>query len=146
MRVSAKYGCNMKAYLIDVASRTITETDYSGDYKDIYRHLGCSTFDLARIDEGDGIFVDDEGLLKGPVYNFFAIRGYTQPLAGKGLVLGSDAEGESIEPQIPIAWYRKRLVWIEMLFKNLWGVTHSDGTTSLLLPNKVMEYLSTQLD
>lgn len=53
-------------------------------YKDIYSHLNTSqgevkTFDAARINaEGDVVYVDDEGLLRGPT-NFIKIKGYPSP-------------------------------------------------------------------
>ena len=48
----------MKAYLIDPEKEEVTEVDYSGDYKDIYRLIDCSTFDVVGITpKGDGIYV-----------------------------------------------------------------------------------------
>ena len=89
----------MKAILIDPFTRSVSEVEYSGNYKDIYDLIDCDTFTLASIDpDGDGIFVDDEGLFK-PEQAFFWHKGYPQPLAGKGLVLGCDEEGESISPK-----------------------------------------------
>ena len=92
----------VNGYLIDPEARTVTNVkvdvkDGSG-IEDIYRHLGVDCFDLARINRhGDAVFVDDEGLLKDPEY-FFAIEGYPEKLAGRGLVLGCDARGETVSP------------------------------------------------
>lgn len=89
----------MNAYLIDPFARTITTVEYSGDYKQIYDLIGADCFDLARINrEGDAIFVDDEGLIRDTEQAFFLHADYPNPLAGKGLVLGSDSEGESVAP------------------------------------------------
>jgi hypothetical protein len=93
----------MRAILIDPFTRSITEIDYSGNYEDIYTLIGRDTFTVAAINNrGDGIFVDDEGLLK-PGQEFFWHDGYPQPLAGKGLVLGCDEDGETVEPTVSTA-------------------------------------------
>lgn len=91
----------MKAFLIDPSVQTITEVEYSGDYKQIYDLIDCHTFDVVYIDESHCIYVDDEGLMKPNL--FFWLEGLTPtPLAGKALVLGTDDEGESIAPTIEL--------------------------------------------
>lgn len=86
----------MIAYLIDPFERKVTEVEYSGQYQDIYKLIDAQTFDVARLRNGDSIFIDDEGLMKSN--EFFMHRGYYNPLAGKGLVLGTDEEGDSVSP------------------------------------------------
>lgn len=93
----------MKAILIDPFKQSITEVDYSGDYQDIYKLIDCDTFTIAPISRlGDAIFVDDIGLFK-PDQAFFKHAKYPQPLAGKGLILGCDEEGETVEPTVSLA-------------------------------------------
>lgn len=102
----------MKAYLIDPAARTITQVEYTGDYKNIYTHIEANCFDVARVyKNGDGIFVDDEGLLNEPEH-FFIHRNYPNPLAGKGLMLGVDDEGESVEPGTDIETLRNDIAFV----------------------------------
>jgi hypothetical protein len=88
----------MRAILIDPFTQTIEEVDYSGDYKDIYSLIECDLFTTVYLPNtsDDTLFVDDEGLY---VENqrFFKIDGFEQPLAGRGLLLGTDEEGESID-------------------------------------------------
>ena len=88
----------MRAILIDPFTQTIEEVDYSGDYKDIYGLIECDLFTTVYLPNtsDDTLFVDDEGLY---VENqrFFKIDGFEQPLAGRGLLLGTDEEGESID-------------------------------------------------
>jgi hypothetical protein len=92
----------MKAILIDPFTRSITEVEYDGDYTKIYSLIDCDTFTLAPINHrGDGIFVDDEGLFK-PGQEFFKHANYPQPLAGKGMILGCDEEGDSTEPTVSL--------------------------------------------
>jgi hypothetical protein len=100
----------MKAYLIDPFARTVTQVEYSGDYKEISALIGCQLFDAVRIGaNGDTIFVDDEGLLNGPT-EFFKHSSYPSPLAGKGLVLGTDDEGESVGTLFRVS--PDEIVWV----------------------------------
>jgi len=103
----------MKAYLIDPFKSEVTEVEYDGNYESIYAHIHCETFDVVRIGEGDVIYIDDEGLLKAenPLngQRWFAFNGY--PLAGYGLVLGTDENGESIAPVSPFEWVKSMVTF-----------------------------------
>lgn len=102
----------MKAYLIDPAAQTISEVEYTGHFTDIYQHIGADLFDVARLyPNGDGAFVDDNGLSRDDL-SFWFHRNYPQPLAGKGLLLGVDAEGDSIEPITDIETLRGDVVFV----------------------------------
>jgi hypothetical protein len=102
----------MQAYLIDPFNKTITAVEYSGDYKQIYQHIGADLFTAATFNDfGDSVFVDDEGLFK-PDQEFFLVNGYPQPLAGKGLVLGCNDDGDSVEPSITLDQCRALVDWV----------------------------------
>jgi hypothetical protein len=86
----------------------LTEVTVTQDnIEEIYAALTCeehevTTFDAVAMNEyGDTCFVDDEGLFHG--WAFFRIDGYDQPLAGRGLILGTDSEGRSTDPHISFA-------------------------------------------
>ena len=91
----------MKAILINPEERTIRHVSYDGDYKSIYRLIRCTTFEAVYpFDNVDTLWIDEEGLLKES--NFaFNIRAdnpkFNQTIMGMALVLGTDAEGESVE-------------------------------------------------
>jgi len=112
----------MKAYLIDPFTKTISMVEYSGDYNEIYKLIECDTiykliecdtFTCADFNEfGDTVFVDDEGLINGKDQEFFLIGDYPTPLAGKALVLGTNQEGESVEPSMTIEQVAVRVDWI----------------------------------
>ena len=87
----------MKAFLIDPFKREITEVEHNGDYTQIYELIECRTFDAVYLDDGDCIFVDDEGLFAAKRAMFKV--GHSN-LANKGLVLGSDKEGETVAAKI----------------------------------------------
>lgn len=103
----------MKAILIDPETQTITEVEYSGNYKDIYKLTGCDCFTVVGIEDGNGIFVDDEGLFNDPRY-FFLYNGYDQPLAGKGLILGTNEEGDSVDCTLTVDYIREKVKFIEL--------------------------------
>lgn len=91
----------MKGILIDPFERKVSEVELTGDYKEIYKHIHCDTFDAVRIENGDACFVDDNGLFMKPKNQdeqryFMLSNYYPEPLAGYGLVLGTNSEGESV--------------------------------------------------
>lgn len=90
------------AYLIDPFTQSISEVNYSGDYKEICNHLQCDLFDVVYINrENDCVFINDEGLFKEN-QTFFKVSGYPEPLAGRGLVLGTTQDGDSCSPMLSI--------------------------------------------
>jgi hypothetical protein len=95
----------MKAILIDAENREVREVEVSS-WKDYAPLIKCDCFTVAMYfgDETEErsqnvIYVDDEGLLTDPKH-FFVFEGGHQPFAGNGLILGTDHEGETIEPSI----------------------------------------------
>ena len=83
----------MKAILINSFDESVSEVDYNGDYKEIYNLIDCRTFDVVPLDHTNDMYVDDEGLLKNPNRYF---KYGQQTLAGIGLILAHDDEGESV--------------------------------------------------
>ena len=87
----------MKAILINPFDETIEEIEYSGNWRDISNLIECDMFTVAYFDDtDDSVYVDDEGLY---VENqaFFTIGSYPPPRAGRGLLLGTDEEGDSTD-------------------------------------------------
>lgn len=102
----------MKAYLIDPKKKTIEQVDYSGDFKQIYEFLDCRAFDIVHVYEnGDVIYVDDEGLFVDEQH-FFIHRNYPTPLAGKGLIIGTDEEGEDQQPKTSFEDFENDIKWV----------------------------------
>jgi hypothetical protein len=79
-------------FLINPYTGTITPTliDTTKGLEDYYSQLECRSFDIANIDPNNDVYIDDEGMFNNTM--FFSIEGYYQPLAGKGIVMGFDAE------------------------------------------------------
>lgn len=81
-----------KAILINAQTETVSEVTVSTqnfvDAANLLIGSDCYTCG-PRLDNGDGVLVDDEGLLKlTPETKFFTFGDYPQPLAGNGLVVG----------------------------------------------------------
>ena len=87
----------MRAIFINTEKRTVEEWEYDGDWKTIAEKIGCRYFTIVTNDPFYTLYVDDEGLLNEPSV-FFKIRGYPQPLAGNGVILGIEdaATGETL--------------------------------------------------
>ena len=92
----------MKAILIDVKTQEIKEVEHDNTLQNIYDLIDCRAFDLVRIDDVNSIFVDDEGLLKANLYFEYSGGSRVFQLAGNGLVLGVDDEGNSISPTLTV--------------------------------------------
>lgn len=112
----------VKGYLIDPFACTITEVEHEADsIEGIYmlltnpmQKVTCFTVAYSRgLSPGDAIFVDDEGLLT-PCDRFFMIAGNPQPLAGKGLVLGSNANGDTVAVKTSKAKVEDMVVFLEI--------------------------------
>ena len=91
----------MKAILIDVIKQEVKEVEHDDTLKSIYNLVDCGTFDVVRIDDINSIYIDDEGLfIEDQLY--FNYKGTTDSvsLAGNGLILGVDDEGETISPTL----------------------------------------------
>jgi hypothetical protein len=87
----------MKAIHINPFEKTVKEVDILGNLEDIYVLLGCRPLDAINYDDKNVLYVDDEGLLKND-QRYFSING--KNFAGKGLVMGYDDEGDSIDTSL----------------------------------------------
>lgn len=93
----------MKAFLINPFNHTVIEVQAT-DWRDIVNHLKCDIMTVAsRIplpNKGSveaTVYVDDNGLFVED-QSFFQHKGYPEPLAGMGLVIGTDRnDGESAD-------------------------------------------------
>jgi hypothetical protein len=87
-----------RALFIDAHTRTISEIEipHGQAALAVFRDVLGGYIDLAfGWPNGDALYVDDEGLLKPWRCGFvFALRVDRQPLAGNGIVVGREIEGE----------------------------------------------------
>ena len=99
----------MKGILINPFDTTIKEVVYTGDYREIYDLVDCTTFDCVRIYETQDMYIDDEGLFKNnQMYFTMNDRVY----AGKGLLLSHDDEGESVATTFTLQEVKDMIEWL----------------------------------
>jgi|TARA_B110000263_G_C14894340_1_gene323262 hypothetical protein len=113
MRARVEY-----AICIDVNNREINIVPHDNTLKTIYNYLGCRTFDVVRIDDVNSIYIDDEGLFVED-QRYFTYEGDTDTvtLAGNGLILGVDDEGETIEPTLTLEHVKSKVSFLPLSFK-----------------------------
>lgn len=92
------------AYLIDpTADQKASAFDYSPKEQgwDYLREiLGCKLIQVVHLPDGNCLYVDEEGLFAledGRITYGFTIDD-SQPLIGKGIVMGFNSEGDEIPP------------------------------------------------
>lgn len=86
----------MQVIKIDPYNKEVFSLDCDKvDLEYIYEQVNCECFCIVRIDENNDLILDDNGLLKPNSY--FQIDGYGGTLAGYGLVVAHDDEGETVE-------------------------------------------------
>jgi hypothetical protein len=117
----------VRAILIDPFACTVTETEYDGSkgLAEVYALLSHETMPVdlvtaaysGHLQGRDVIYVDDEGLMKSP-QRFFKYSGNPQPLAGKGLIVGTDADGNTISADTPRGYASMMVSFAEALERN----------------------------
>lgn len=108
----------MKAILINPQTRTISEVEYNGDFHHIYALIDATCFDCVRIDSKETIYVDDEGLINGKANTvglFYFKGGYPVVLAGKGLILSTDDDGDAIATAFTVEQIKERVDWVNAI-------------------------------
>jgi hypothetical protein len=97
----------MRAILICPFNRTITPTVVAKGIDAIYdalspAHFRVGTFQIIDLGLTKGtrntLYIDDDAhVRKPPVEKFFALPGYPYPIAGRGLILGTNRAGNSCD-------------------------------------------------
>lgn len=99
----------MKAILINPFDQTIKETEYTGDYREIYSLVECRTFDCVRLTDMQDMYLDDEGLLIDN-QRYFSIEG--RNYGGKALLLSHDSEGETTATDWTLQEAKDMVEWL----------------------------------
>ena len=104
----------MKAILIDVKNQEVKEVEHDNTIENIYNHVDCRTFTVVKIDKFNVIFVDDEGLLKENLYFSYSALHHLRhfELAGNGLILGVDDEGNSVPTTLTVDEVKDKVSWL----------------------------------
>lgn len=125
----------IETLLIDPVAREVRPVDYSGDWRSIAVLLECapSPFTVVQFPRGDALYVDDEGLLKQPRH-FFIVNGYDGLLAGRGLFMGTNREGNAAPLRVvTLEWLRDNVAFFERstVVPGGWSMTHARGFDSM---------------
>lgn len=111
------------AFFIDATARTITQVEVahgSAMLVDLHRLLGGYIEGAFNWPNRDTLYVDDGGFLKAPTVGFrFALRAAgAQDLAGNGVVVGREIEGEQypggytcLDPRVTIGELRRLVLF-----------------------------------
>lgn len=115
----------MKAIHIDAERKTVESVELPDEgaarMERLRELVRCEFVDAVRLETGrDAVFVDDEGLL-GDLsrQQFFWLVGLPTPLAGSGVIMGADDEGETVEPVITLEQVKRRVRWVRWNPPNL---------------------------
>lgn len=115
----------MKALLIDSKNRVVKQIEIGEHYTEISKAIDCETFSAPHImQDNDTLYCDDEGLLKTPEY-FFLLDSYPQPIAGNGLILGCDDEGESTDVSMSLSELSSKVTFMDMQAAYNWSLNQS---------------------
>lgn len=102
----------IRALLIDPANKSLTEGWLDKGLAGMYATLGCNTIDIVRLVEGPArsidLVIDDEGKLKTGQHCF---RIDDHLIAGRALMVDSDAGGETVGTSLPLAQLRRTVEW-----------------------------------
>ena len=127
----------MKGYLIDPKARRVTEVEVSDKWQEIAEIIDARIFCVGSyLPDEDTVFVDDEGLLTEGDKYWFQLKveaiGATNPspLCGRGLVLGADEEGNSVDPKISLEDLANSIRWV------------ADDEVSEQLKNPTFEFIA----
>lgn len=109
----------MRGILVDPFNKTIEEVDTTGKLPEIYSMLGVELITIVHIGESDVLFLDDEGLfVPRDEQEYFYWAGSNQPYAGKGLIIGTDEEGDSTDAEIDLEEVKQRVRWLDKTMFN----------------------------
>lgn len=93
------------AILIDPNTHIIDEVDIDLNCLLVISNLiGCSLIEIVEFPDWVDclIIIDEEGKLKNPPLRCFVVRHFHDILAGRGLVVGTDAKGNFIKPHLSL--------------------------------------------
>lgn len=115
----------MRAIIINPFDKTITETDVDGSDGSAYKAIVAAVFPKERFPDGDdaaftsvdvdganSLYLDDIGLMRDWDKQAFFAWGEHR-LAGNGIVLGYDDEGNSTACTLPLDVVQRDVKWLD---------------------------------
>jgi hypothetical protein len=126
----------MRGYLVDPFAKTVTEVETTGypHFKELIDvdmiaavTIRVYTGNSMMTPKRDTVWVDDEGLLKEGEQKFFQVSSYDQPLAGKGICLGTDEEGETVGAYMQFDLFKSMVTFPKVELDHMESIP--EGTT-----------------
>jgi hypothetical protein len=119
----------MHAILIDPYAKSISSIEYDGELSSLYSILSCATVQAVSIGHDHVIYLDEEGLLHEPK-PFFQWEGAPNPIAGRGLIVKIDSEGEDAAASLRLEAIEKLVSFPAVRFTGMTtSVEEGDGYT-----------------
>ena len=122
-------GDALRGILIDPYTQLVTEVD-TEPYPAWLKLLQVEAITSVRfgINEDTGQFedlwVDDDGLITATEdTRYFKVANYDQPLAGRGIIFGTNPAGETVSSGLPLEFVRHVVSWPNVRFT---GFTHDE--------------------
>ena len=131
-----------KALLIDSAACEIRPVTYTG-LEGLKELVGGYIEILpAQLPNGQVIFVDEEGLFK-PQRHFFMFKGYDQPIAGNGVLVGREINdrGDTAVPSITPKALAPFIRWLTRVQVDAWAKANASepfATITMIDPDGTM--------
>jgi hypothetical protein len=88
---------SIKVILICPMTKTIEEKFIDGSLESIYNLIGCDLFEVVNVDGFTDIYVDEEGAINN-TKSGFVLNGKSQPIFGRGLVVGTPDKKGNMTP------------------------------------------------
>jgi hypothetical protein len=120
----------IRAILIDPKARTLTEVRIKSGYKNVQKAIGCRSFTTGSrplcgsLSEGfDAVYCSDDDLEdRGDPRFWFQVDAdcnppSSDPIAGRGLVLGADPQGADCDARISVEELAKRITFTQRKFR-----------------------------
>jgi hypothetical protein len=118
-----------KVLVIDAERQEIRE-QYVSCLEDMQLIVGGLICHALETENGDCIFVNDEGLLMKP-QSFFYYQGAEAPFAGSGYLTGpADEEGYETDVQTTVEELREKITFMGIPELRDWIFTHPQGGMS----------------
>jgi hypothetical protein len=119
-----------RALKINVETKKVEEVFISDGIEDISKQIGngCQYFCCPfTFDNNDTIYADDESLLRlDDVKGGFLLKGWTTPIVGNAIILGTNSEGESIDCKSTIEFIEENCAFMSRSLILDWGKHFND--------------------
>jgi hypothetical protein len=115
----------MRAIIVNSQERSVSEADIDGSLKSLQNIVGglIDTVYPGLEHTGHHAYVNDEGLLNNPQH-FFMLKDGHQPLAGNGVILSDDGEGNEAPCTLPLDWVKDRVEFMDVREALAWAERH----------------------